>query len=207
MDREHLGNLLFLSSLAASAACASGGGPAPRPSPYVTGGGDDGDGSGETWTDPLETSGTPDPSDSDDKGGTDTWPDGGETGSSTDGTGDGPDIPPDDSGASTSDASAGSSGGYGESSTGYYEPPTGGDPCPALAQLYADCDSDYVYASEIELCQEARSQAQAISPACGAAHSEYLACLSTLDCATLFDPGVPLACVIQAATTDIACLP
>ncbi len=211
MDREHLGSLLFLSSLATSAAaCAGGsGGPAPRPSPYVTNGGDEGNGSSDTWTDPLGTTGNTEPVDSKGLDETGDWPNEGETGAVSEGTSDGPDIPP-DSGASgmgsTSDASGGSSGGYGESSTGY-DPPVGGDPCPALAQLYADCDSDYTYASEIELCEQARASAQAISPTCGTAHAEYLACLSTLDCATLFAPGVPLSCVIQAAATDLACAP
>jgi len=210
MDREHLGSLLFLSSLAASsAACAGGsGGPAPRPSPYVTNGGDEGNGSSDTWTDPLGTTGNPEPVDSKGLDETGDWPNEGETGSPINGTSGGPDIPPGDSGVSgsTSDASAGTSGGYDESSTGY-GPPVGGDPCPALAQLYADCDSDYTYASEIELCHQATASAQAISPACGAAHAEFLACLSALDCATLFQPGVPLACVIEGAATDLACAP
>lgn len=213
MDRDHLGSLLFLSSLAASAAACAGGSssPGPRPNPFATAtaGDDDSGASGETWTDPLETSGNPDSDDS--KGGDSTgdWPNEGETGSPTNGGTDGPDIPPDDSGAtgmgSTSDASGGSSGDY-EGSSGYYEPPVG-DPCPALAQLYSDCNSDYIYANEIELCDESSAQAQAISLGCGVAHTEYLACLSTLDCATLLQPGVPLACVIQAAATDLACAP
>lgn len=211
MDREHLGSLLFLSSLAAaSGGCAGGtGGPAPRPSPYVTNGGDDGNGSSDTWTDPLGTTGNTEPVDSKGQDETGDWPNEGETGAVSDGTSGGPDLPPDDSGAtgmgSTSDASGGSSGGDDESSTGYYPPIA--DPCPALAQAYADCDSDYTYASEIQLCNQARASAEAISPACGAAHAEYLACLSTLDCATLFQPGVPLPCVIQGAATDLACAP
>ena len=211
MDREHLGSLLFLSSLAASsAACAGGsGGPAPRPSPYVTNGGDEGDGSSDTWTDPLGTTGGTEPVDSKGLDETGDWPNEGETGALTGGTGDGPDIPPDDSGVSgmgsTSDASGDSSGGYDEDSTGGY-PPIGDDPCPAIAQLYADCVPDYTYASEIEFCQDALAEAQAISPACGAAHAEYVACLSTLDCATLLDPAVPLECAIQAAARDLACL-
>lgn len=213
MDRDHLGSLLFLSSLAASAAACAGGSssPGPRPNPFATAGDDDSGASGETWTDPLQTSGNPDSDDS--KGGDSTgdWPNEGESGSPTNGGSDGPDIPPDDSGAtgigSTSDASGGSSAGYDEGSSGYYEPPVGGDPCPALAQLYSDCNSDYLYANEIELCEESRANAQAISLGCGIAHAEYLACLSTLDCATLLQPEVPFACVIQAAATDIACAP
>lgn len=213
MDREHLGSLLFLSSMAASAAaCAGGGGPAPRPTPFVTNGSDEGDGSGETWTDPLETSGTPDSSGTDGSDGTDTWPHEGESGSPTDGTGGPPDLPPDDPGmtsmGSTSDPdpSEGSSGDYGDDSTGY-DPPVGGDPCPALAQLYADCVPEYTYENEIVFCQQSRVDADANSPACGLAHSEYLACLSTLECGTLLQAGVPLPCVIQGAATDIACQP
>ncbi len=210
MDREYLGGLLFLSSMAASAAACAGGssGPAPRPSPFVTNGSDDSNGSSDTWTDPLGSTGGSESPDSQGADETGDWPNESETGSLTEGTSDGPDIPPGDSAAgSTSDASGASTGGYGEGSTGYDEPPVGGDPCPALAQLYADCDSDYTYESEIVLCQQARAQAQSISPGCGLAHAEFLACLSTLDCATLFQPGVPLACVIQGAATDLACSP
>lgn len=218
MDRDHLGSLLFLSSLVTSAAaCAGGtGSPAPRPNSFGTAGNDDGGASGETWTDPLQTSGSPDSDDSDDSddskgwGSTGDWPNEGETGSPTNGGSSGPDTSPDDSGAtgmgSTSDASGDSSGGYDEGSTGY-DPPVGGDPCPALAQLYSDCVADYTYESEIDLCQEARANAQAISFGCGVAHSEYLACLSTLDCVTLLEPGVPFPCLIQSAATDIACSP
>ena len=208
MDREHLGSLLFLSSLATlTVGCAGGsGGPAPRPSPYGTNGGDDG--SGDPWTDPLETSGGSAPAESKGSGDTGGWPNEGETGAVPDGTSGGADPSPDDGDSTgmgaTSETPAASSGDSGESSTGY-DPPVGDDPCPDLAQLYADCDADYTYESEIALCQQARASAQAISPACGSAHAEFLACLSTLDCATLFQPGTPLACVIQGAATDLAC--
>ncbi len=207
MDREHLGSLLFLSSLAASAAaCAGGGeGPAPRPSPFATVGGDDGDGSGDPWTDPLETSGAPDPKGSDDGDETEGWPNEGETGSPSEGTGGPSDPVPGDTGATGTGSTSDSAGDYGEDSTGYYEPPAGGDPCPALAQLYADCVPEYTYENEIQLCDQSTASAQAISGACGLAHAEYLACLSTLDCGPLLQPGVPFACVIHGAATDLAC--
>lgn len=213
MDRDHLGSLLFLSSLAASAAaCAGGtGSPGPRPNPFGSVD-DDGAASGETWTDPLQTSGSPDSDGSKGGGSTGDWPNEGETGSPTNGDTGGPDIPPDDDSGqtgmgSTSGASGGSTGSYDEGSSGYYDPPVGGDPCPALAQLYSDCNSDYLYSSEIVLCQESRAAAQASSIGCGVAHTEFLACLSTLDCATLLQPGVPFPCLIQGAATDIACSP
>ncbi|MCR9164650.1 MAG: hypothetical protein ACE37F_13575 [Nannocystaceae bacterium] len=205
MDRETLGNVLFLGSLL-TVGCASGSeGQGPRPGPFVTGGGDDG-GSGDPWTDPLETTGQPGTSGSDSDDG---WPSEGETGVVSGSTGDMPPGPDGDTGmgGSTGGVPGGEeSGGYGDGTTGYMSPPVGEDPCPALAQRYADCNPDYIYEYEIELCTQARQSAADESPACGAAHAEYLACLSTLDCASLLAPGVPFACVLQAAAMDLACL-
>ncbi len=210
MDRDTLGNLLFLSSLAAvSVGCAQGSeGPGPRPGPFVTGGGD-AESEGDPWTDPLETSGgEEDPKPDDGTGG---WPDEGETGqvSSGDSGGmDGDDTGGADSGAmETSGASATTGGeGYGSTSAGDsgYDMPVG-DPCPALAQLYADCNPEYDYATEIQLCNQARTQAASISAACSLAHTEYLACLSTLSCGALLGGSEPLACTFQGAATDLAC--
>lgn len=212
MDRETLGNVLFLTSLL-SVGCASGSeGQGPRPGPFMTGSGDDG-GSSDTWTDPLETTGAPGTSGGDDDDSDSGWPSEGETGVVSSSTGGMPpgDDSSDDSDSGMSGGSTGSpsgrdeSGGYDDDTTGYM-PPVGDDPCPALAQRYADCNPDYIYEYEIELCNDARANAEAQSPACGDAHAEYLACLSTLDCAALLAPGVPFPCVLQAAGMDLACL-
>ncbi len=213
MDRETLGNVLFLSSLL-TVGCASGSeGQGPRPGPFVTGGGDE-SGSNDSWTDPLETTGEPGTSGADSD---DDWPSEGETGVVSSDTGDMPPPGDDPDAGSDSDSETGMGGGStgsmsgGAESGGYdettgYMPPMGGDPCPALAQLYADCNPDYIYEYEVELCNQARANAAAESPACGDAHAEYLACLSTLDCASLLAPGVPFPCVLQAAGMDLACL-
>jgi len=208
MDRETLGNVLFLTSFTAlSVGCAQGSeGAGPRPGPFVTGAGDEDP--GDPWTDPLDTTGASGTSgadgSSDDGGG---WPSEGETGQVSSGTGD-PSGGGDDgaSGGSTGGMPSGDeSGDYGSSGYGYDPPPPGGDPCPALAQLYSSCNTDYLYENEIMACNAARQQAQSISAACGTAHAEYLACLSTLDCGTLLQPGVPFACILQGAATDLAC--
>ena len=207
MDRETLGNVLFLTSLAAlSVGCAEGStGGGSRPGPFMTGAGDEDP--GDPWTDPLDTTGAAGTSgadeSSDDGGG---WPSEGETGQVSSESGD----PSAGDGETTDLGTTGSPGGEESgdyASSGYDDepPPPGGDPCPALAQLYSSCNPEYLYQDEITACNAARAQAQSISAGCGTAHAEYLACLSTLDCGTLLQPGVPFACILQGAATDLVC--
>jgi len=205
--RDTWGNALFLTSMAAlSAGCAGGAsGPKPSPTPFF-GDGDGGD--TDPWTEPLDTTGPEGGSGSgkpaDDETGASGWPNEGETG----GTGGPP--PGDDDGGAPGSGTTGmppagdETGDYGGSSTGY-DPAPVGDPCPALAQLYSDCNPEYAYETEIEYCNAARASAQSISVLCGTAHAEYLACLSTLSCGVLLQPSVPLGCAFQAAATDLAC--
>ncbi len=213
MDQHTLGNVLFLSSLAGlSIGCAAGSeGSGPRPGPFMTSLGDDG-GAGDPWTDPIETTGAGGTSGGQDDDGDGGWPSEGETGVVSSDTGE---LPPEDDDGPMGGSSSGGMPPGGESgdeggdegggdTTGYG--PMGGDPCPALAQLYTDCNPDYTYESEIQLCNQSRANAASISAACGIAHAEYLACLSTVDCATLLSPDIPFACVLQAAATDLACL-
>lgn len=214
MEQHTLGNLLFLSSLASlSVGCAAGsesGG--PRPGPFMT---SDGSDPGDPWTDPLETSGpesgtsgTPG-DDGADEGG---WPSEGETGTPSGETG----TPPgddDDGGGSMSSGGGttgmppgGESGDESGGETGGYIPMPEGDPCPALAQLYADCVPEYTYEIELQICQNSLENAEAISGACLIAHTELLACLGTVDCGSLLSPEIPFGCILQGAANDLACL-
>lgn len=206
MDRDTLGNVLFLTGLAAlSVACAEGSsGPGPRPGPFVTGAGDDDP--GDPWTDPFETTGAGMTSGSGETGNDDGgWPNEGETGQVSSDTGEPPGSDDGDPGMDTTDAppSGDESGDYG--STGYGYEPLPDDPCSAFSQVYADCSSNYSYDELLDLCEQSRVDANSVSVACGLAQAEYLACLSSLDCTTLLQPEVPFACVFQATARDLAC--
>ncbi len=209
MDQEKLGSILFLASLMGTG-CAEGvEGAGPRPSPYA-GDGDDTRGA-SPWTDPFETSGAGDDAagdsaGSDGDGGDSGWPSEGETGHASGGsTGDFPsnDGGADDGEATTGAPDGGDEGDYG--SSGYAEPPPTGNPCPDLVQLYTDCIPGLDYATELGYCEAARQSAASISAGCSVAHNDYLACLSTLDCATLLVRGVPFPCLLQSAAVELSC--
>lgn len=205
MERDTLGNLLFLSSLAViGQACAADEGGPRLGRPYTSGGGE-AETTDAPWTEPLGTSttDTPDPK-----------------GETTGGEGETGDPDPDPSGAGGTGGTEPEPGGDSTGDDGAAETgttgPMGGDdaststgydaywPCPDLAQLYVDCNPAYDYVSELDLCNQARAQAQSISLACDLAHGEYLACLSSLGCADLLG-GEPQACAFQGTATQLAC--
>lgn len=215
MDHQTLSSVLFLSSLT-SLGCAQGTDSEFVPAPYgpsSNGRGSDGD---APHTDPFETTGSDPSQPGNDSQGTNPGSGEGETGNASDGSTTGDASPSETDGDSETAGGEGetgiessSTGDYGDyGSTGDYgesgSPPAGG-PCPNLAQLYSDCVAEYTYDSEIALCEQSVSNAQNISPACGTAHSEYLACLSTLDCGTLLGEGVPFPCLIQDGLAVFHC--
>ncbi len=208
MDQETFGSIVFLASLLGTGCAEGADGAGPRPTPYP-GNGDDSRGA-SPWTDPLETTGA-DSKDgagdgAEDGGDESGWPGEGETGQISGGsTGNGP-----SDGSGGFDTDFGTSGDEGDEgdygSTGYDSPPPPpGNPCPDLVQLYTECIPELEYATEMGYCEDARQTAASISAACSLAHTDYLACLSTLDCASLLVQGTPLPCFLQGANLEFSC--
>ncbi|MEM6296566.1 MAG: hypothetical protein AAGA54_35195 [Myxococcota bacterium] len=218
MDTQSLSSLLFLSTIAGLTACAQGATDEPGPIAFTTAPGG-GDGSNDPWTDPFETTtdtpddptSAPDTSEGetgkvDDGFGTDETGGGDEGDEGT--TGEPDDAPEDDTaasgpGGSTSggDDGGGDDGGVAETSGGAVNP---ADPCPGVAQLYADCIPEYTYEGELAFCEGTVADAEAVSNACAVAHQDFLACLSGVDCLTLLLPFIP-QCALQEAARDNAC--
>lgn len=181
MDTTRLSNLLFLSGLAAV------GLPGCDP--------DDGD--SDTAASATASATATATATATDSGGT-----GGETGDASD--------------SASASASASASGTDGttaatasatdtDTTTGTDPTGAGAEVCPEYATWISGCDPRYTYEVALQYCNELSSSLAMISPECGAAYEELLACAIALDCSTLDQDGIPPECQAQSDAVDTAC--